>query len=326
MVRSPLLLISSLFAFAGVACASGDSDRDSDVTEGTVSPNPSTPASPGPSPTTPGSSTPGAPTPTVPAPGPTPEPTTPAPAEPAPSNTGFGTPVMTGNGQSAQRYQKADVTRDGKNYFFMANGWGPGFDSQTVSWNGTSFTVVSMEGSQGNNYEPASYPTMFCGAYSDSRSRECGLPAQISSLQSLRTGWKWEPNGNTGEYNAAYDVWLSNSADRLLTRYLMVWLRDPLGQQPAGSIKERDVQVENVPGTWVIWEGMVNGLPIINWARAEGQDSLELEFDVLDFIRDAQQRGYTIPETHIQSVAVGFEIWNGPVSNLTSVDFYVDVQ
>lgn len=239
--------------------------------------------------------------------------------------TGLGSGQMGGSGQSADRWKKADVTRNGLNYFLMANGWGPGFVSQTISWNGTSFTVDSMEGTQGDNWEPASYPTVFCGVYSDSQSQACGLPASIDSLNSLRTGWKWEPNGNTGEYNAAYDIWLGNGTERRsFSGFLMVWLREPPGQQPAGSRTEIGVSVANVPGTWHIWTGTVNGAPIVNWVRAEGDDSLELEFDVLDFIRDAQQRGIEVPGTHILSVAVGFEIWNGPVTNLESVDFYVD--
>jgi hypothetical protein len=32
-----------------------------------------------------------------------------------------------------------------------------------------------------------------------------------------------------------------------------------------------------------------------------------------------------VPGTHVLSVAVGFEIWNGPITNLQSNDFYVDV-
>jgi len=240
---------------------------------------------------------------------------------------GLGDGIMEGSGSSDDRWEKADVVRNGANYFLMANGWGPGFVSQTISWNGTSFTIEQMEGSQGPRYEPASYPTVFCGVYSDSRSGECGLPAPIDSIQSLRTGWRWAPNGNDGEYNAAYDIWLGNGSDLAsFSGFLMVWLREPPGQQPAGSPTEMGVTVEGVPGVWDIWTGMVNRSPIINWVRAEGDDSLELEFDVLDFIRDAQQRGLTVPGTHILSVAVGFEIWNGPITNLESTDFYVEVQ
>jgi hypothetical protein len=267
-------------------------------------------------------------------------PTESVPVEPAPATGGsseLGGATMGGSGQSEDRWQKADVSRNGQNYFLMANGWGPNFGTQSISWNGTSFTVESMMGSQGSNYEPASYPTVFCGVYSDSRSQECGLPASLASLTSLRTGWRWAPNLNTGEYNAAYDIWLGNVCDESggpegcsqtadlssFSGFLMVWLRDPRGQQPAGSLTEQDITVAGVSGTWHIWSGEVNRSPIVNWTRPEGQDSLELEFDVLDFVRDAQARGLEVPGNHVLGVAVGFEIWNGPVANLQSLDFYV---
>jgi hypothetical protein len=238
----------------------------------------------------------------------------------------FGTPQQSGEGTSTERYYKAAVARDGVEYLFMANGWGPGFQSQTVSHLGTAFTVDSMEGSQGGNYEPASYPTMFCGAYSDSTSGPCGLPAAISDISSLRTGWRWAANGNVGQYNAAYDIWLSNSASRGdHSAFLMIWLRDPRGQQPAG-MKGATVSVANAPGVWQIWAGQAGRLPIVNYARSEGRDSPEVEVDVMDFVRDAASRNLNLPGTHILSVAVGFEIWNGPITNLQSQDFYVSVQ
>jgi hypothetical protein len=236
---------------------------------------------------------------------------------------------MGGTGESSERYKKTDVTRDGKNYYLMANGWGPEFESQTLAWDGTSFTVKELLGMQGAEYQPATYPTVFCGVYSDSKSKECGLPAALDTITSLKTGWSWKPAaaGSNEEYNAAYDIWLGDGPTRQdFTGFFMVWLREPNGQQPAGSRGERDVTVPNVPGVWDIWTGEVNGSPIINYVRAEGADTLSLEFDVLDFIDHAQASGLEVPGTHVLSVAVGFEIWNGPVTDLVSNDFYVDVQ
>lgn len=244
-----------------------------------------------------------------------------------PAQVGFGNPMFGGEGSATDRYKKAEVTRNGQNYFFMANGWGPGFQSQSVTWKGTSFTVVSMEGRQGPGYEPASYPTLFCGVYSDSRSGECGLPKALTEIRSIRTGWRWKPNGNNGQYNVAYDVWLGNGTGiQGHSSFLMVWLRDPPGQQPAGMRRAMGVTVPNAPGTWDVWGGTVGGKPCISYVRAEGQDLLELEFDVMDFVRDVPMRGLQAPGSHVLSVAIGFEIWNGPVSNLVSEDFYVAVE
>jgi hypothetical protein len=147
-------------------------------------------------------------------------------------------------------------------------------------------------------------------------------------MSSLETGWSWRANENQAqEYNAAYDIWLGTSAERSsFSGYLMVWYREPAGQQPAGRLAIPRITVANVPGTWDIWTGEVGGRPIINWVRAEGDDIEDMEFDVLDFVRDAQMRNLPIPGTHVLSVAVGFEIWTGPINNLESLDFFVDVQ
>jgi hypothetical protein len=239
----------------------------------------------------------------------------------------FGTPVQSGDGSSADRWTKSDVKRDELNYYFMANGWGPGFQSQTVSWKGTSFSVDTMQGTRGAGFEPASYPTVFCGTYSDSRSGACGLPKALADITSLRTGWRWSANGNAGQYNAAYDIWLSTTGDISgHSAFLMVWLRDPVGQQPAGTRKVASVSVTNAPGSWNVWTGSVGGKPCISYVRNEGQDSPELEIDVMDFVRDAAARQIALPGSTVLSVAVGFEIWSGPIDKLKSDDFYVQVQ
>jgi hypothetical protein len=47
--------------------------------------------------------------------------------EEQPGESQLGIATMGGSGASTERYHKTDVTRDGQNYFLMANGWGPGF-------------------------------------------------------------------------------------------------------------------------------------------------------------------------------------------------------
>lgn len=242
-------------------------------------------------------------------------------------NSKLGTGTMEGSDSSTAKFQTGLVSRDGVPYAVITNGWGPGWGSHSISWNGTSFTVESTEGEAGMNGEPASYPAVFCGRYSVRDAvPDCGLPRAISEINSLRTGWRWAANGNAGSYNAAYDIWVGNGT--ALQQYLMVWLRDPPNFRPAGDLDtdHQNVTVANVPGVWDIWHGSVNGRPIINWVRPSGQESSEIEFDVMDFVRDAQERGLSITGTHINSVAVGFEIWEGPIDNLQSLDFYVEVE
>ncbi len=298
-------LCGSLLALSVVGCDSGSSYEEL-MADGDPNPAPSATAGSGSvgTPSTPG----------------TPPPSTVLP-------TLFGAPSQSGQGSSSDRWTKADVKRDDVSYYFMANGWGPKFESQSVSWLGTSFSVESMQGKRGDGYEPASYPTVFCGVYSDSRSGQCGLPKAVSQLQSLRTGWRWNAGGNAGQYNAAYDIWLSNNGDISgHSSFLMVWLRDPPGQQPAGQRRVNSASVTNAPGMWNIWVGAVGGKPCISYVRAEGQDSPELEIDAMDFIRDAAARDIDVPGSTVLSVAVGFEIWNGPVAGLKSEDFYVQAR
>jgi hypothetical protein len=236
----------------------------------------------------------------------------------------LGTGIYQGSGNSTDRYAEADVYRNAIGYKFMANGWGDKWESHDISWKGTSFTLNSFAGTQGANYAPAGYPSMFCGLYSKKQSDACGLPAAISSLKSLRTGWRWKANGNTGQYNAAYDIWLGDNGT--LSSYLMVWLRDPPGQQPAGTAAVVNATVSGLPGKWTIVKGTVNGMPIVNYVQAEGADLSEIEFDVLDVRKDAIQRGYTLTGASVLAVAVGFEVWVGPLSNLVSEDFYLDAK
>jgi hypothetical protein len=240
-----------------------------------------------------------------------------------PSQLGKG--QYQGTGVSMDQYAESDVYRNGVGYKFIANGWGMNWGGHNISWNGTSFTVLSLNGSQGSDYSPAGYPTVFCGLYSEKQSvGGCGLPGSIASLASVRTGWRWKANGNNGQYNAAWDIWLGNGNS--FAAYLMVWLREPPGQQPAGSAATSGATVPGLPGTWNIWTGQVKGFPIVNYVLDEGEDLSELEFDVMDVYDDAKRRNYNLPGTTIMAVAVGFEVWNGPVTNLVNEDFYVDVK
>src|SRR5690606_9457826 len=88
------------------------------------------------------------------------------------SETELGSGLMEGKDESSERYQTAHVRRSGVNYVLTTNGWGPGFQSHTIAWEGTSFLVKSTEGSSGAMGQPASYPTVFCGRYSVMRSEE----------------------------------------------------------------------------------------------------------------------------------------------------------
>ena len=209
----------------------------------------------------------------------------------------------------------------------ITNGWGQNWVSHDISWLGSTITIHDYQGSRQSNGAPAGYPSVFCGRYSDT-SLDCGLPRPLADITALNTAASWNHPEADGTYNVAYDVWLGdgNAIFMGLQSYFMVWLRDPPGEQPAGSLDTENVEVANVPGKWNIIAGQVNNLPIVNYVRAEGEDTHAIAFDILDFIRDAQNRGFALPGNDLLAVAIGFEIWEGPVTNLSLDDFCLDIQ
>jgi len=229
-------------------------------------------------------------------------------------------------GTSTAKYFGTNVTRDGVGYRFITNWWGTGWTAANVSYNGTGFTVASATGTSMPDGTPIGYPTTYCGRYSESTpGGNCGLPAAFSTIDKLWTGWKWT-SADTGQYNAAWDIWLGTAS--AFQSYLMVWLRDPAGRQPAGNSTINNVTVAGEPGTWNIRYGTVNSRPIVNYVRAEGQDACAFEFNVMDFVNDAQARsattsGLTLPGDTVRAIAVGFEFWTGPFTNVSSDDFYI---
>jgi hypothetical protein len=186
--------------------------------------------------------------------------------------------------------------------------------------------VASAAGTSMPDGTPIGYPATYCGRYSESAAHgDCGLPAAYSTIDTLWTGWKWS-SADPGQYNAAWDIWLGTAST--FQSYLMVWLRDPPGRQPAGGATVNNITVAGEPGTWNIRYGTVNNAPIVNYVRVEGQDACAFEFNVMDFINDAQMRsttvsGLTLPGDTVRAIAVGFEFWTGPFTNVTSEDFYV---
>jgi Glycosyl hydrolase family 12 len=243
-------------------------------------------------------------------------------------NCTVGAGQQQGQGQTQEQYLGADVTRDGRNYRMITNGWGMNWQSHDISWLGTTLSINNYQGSRQDNGAPAGYPTVFCGRYSDT-SQDCGLPMQLSSITAMNTAVSWSHAMNDGTYNVAYDVWLGDGQGggfQALQSYFMVWLKDPADESPAGSLMEEGVTVPNAPGVWNIIAGEVNGLPIVNYVRAEGDELHTMAFDIMDFIRDGQARNLDFPGNDVLAVAIGFEIWQGPVTGLQLDDFCLDLQ
>ena len=97
-------------------------------------------------------------------------------------------------------------------------------------------------GTPGSMGQPASYPSMFCGRYSVMQVPDCGLPATISSLTSLRTGWRW-----SAILASSVDTTLQRTSDVVATSDSAILDRAARWFDLAGAV------VQQVPlATWCV--------------------------------------------------------------------------
>ena len=229
---------------------------------------------------------------------------------------GFGT---LSNGESND-----EVTRNGDYYCVQGNTWGDGNATQTLVYEGTTFEITEQTGNNNGKAAPVSYPSTFIGSNFGRDPEGDNLPIKVSEIESVDTGWWWEDDGASGEYNASYDVWFNNSASGDFDNpdaWLMVWLHDPSGAQPRGSVIADNASVSGIDGTWQIWS---DGACISYVATSKIHS---MEFDLNKFIMDAAEvRNDSVSSSmYLTNVFAGFEIWSGGVG-LKTTDFYAEVK
>ncbi|HYQ14639.1 MAG TPA: hypothetical protein VEQ58_02745, partial [Polyangiaceae bacterium] len=101
--------------------------------------------------------------------------------------------------------------------------------------------------------------------------------------------------------------------------FVMIWLRDPSGKQPIGSIKASNVMVAGQ--AWNVWVGPRgqgpagnNNAPVVSFVNpSEDNDSRAQSFkdvDLKQFFTAASQYGIS-SSMYLTDVFGGFEIWSG---------------
>jgi hypothetical protein len=229
--------------------------------------------------------------------------------------------VLTGTGTLTDQYAWAAVTRDGRNYIVQNNVWG-GTSDQTVTYDGTTFTVTQQSGSNPTNGAPVSFPSVFIGSNNGRSTADSNLPKLVSSLTTVPTTWTNNAGTPSGTYDAAYDVWFSTTAagdpGSPSGGFLMVWYYKPQNAQPIGSVKFPAVTIAGVSGTWDVWIGDNGSVPCISYVRTQSIQSLS--YDLNSFIKDAvASRPGTIQSGwYLTNVYAGFEIWSGGVGLKTT--------
>jgi len=229
-------------------------------------------------------------------------------------------------GTITERYGKVKVLQGGKSYIVQNNAWGPGSSegSQTLSYSGASFEILTQTGSPGGGSEPASFPSIYIGANgaqgvngSLTTSSDDGLPKQVGSITSIQTSFSHNGTGAFGgDYNATYDVWFASSPPAgeygaAQAGYLMVWLYRPQNRYPIGG----QVGTATIAGhTWEIYagdRGDGSGTQVVSYVSPTPLGSLT--FDLNLFIQEAvgNGRGGFNANWYLTDVFAGFEIWSG---------------
>jgi hypothetical protein len=121
-------------------------------------------------------------------------------------------------------------------------------------------------------------------------------------------------------YNAAYDVWLTESSSALPSganspcpgAWLMVWLFKTTDKQPRGSIYISGQEIPGVPGSWTVW--VDDAAPSCTCVSYVSNTNLaSLEFDLNRFLQHAAEKKYGNITTnqYLSVVFGGFEVWGG---------------
>jgi hypothetical protein len=241
-----------------------------------------------------------------------------------------------GTGSLTTQYADAHVGCP-KDYIVQNNAWGS-TAGQTVTYGPGTKMKVTVQNGTGANGSPASYPSIFTGAYNNRSTASSGLPRAVSQITAtgVNTSWTWSDtavNAGSSSYNAAYDVWFSTgsggdpTANAPSGGYLMVWYYKPSDNQPIGmTIPNGSVTINGKQ--FNIWYGMNGSKPVVSYVAQQKMSSWS--FPLGAFINDAATRNCSgstkciNPSWYLTAVFGGFEIWKGGV-NLETTDFGVTV-
>jgi hypothetical protein len=238
--------------------------------------------------------------------------------------------------------QRAAVTgTDCKKYIINNNNWGnEGTTYQSLSYTGNTFTDTVTSGS-GGGANVVSFPSIYIGANGQigggtfNTWADSGLPMKISDMKSAKSTFQWS-GGNSGNYNAAYDIWFAKTQptaggyNDAVSGFIMIWNFKPGSSQPIGDAgKTRPATIDGKG--YHVWRGGRNatatgtdgtGRPVISYVADSTNNNfssdLKLFFDdaVKNAADDMSNGTPAITQAfanswYLTDVFAGFEIWNG---------------
>lgn len=208
-----------------------------------------------------------------------------------------------------------DAQSAGNTYRAQANFWNPVNGSFTMSLLPGAGFKLDTQSCNTTTDSPCSFPSIYIGV-DGSGDRSTGpLPKVADTITSIPTCMGWSSGGTpkTDEYNVSFDVWFnSNGQASEAEEFLMIWYRDPPSFQPAGMFP---VQNGVVVGdqTWTLWHGPNHqGRKTTSFVAPNGlADGMAYQFDLMDFINEAAERGYITKSKSLIAIMGGLEVWGG---------------
>ena len=206
----------------------------------------------------------------------------------------------------------ASVEHAGRNYIVQNNVYGPGA-SQTLSYEGTSFTITSLAGDDPNG---VAFPAVYIGSVYNRATTGSNLPKQVSAIQGIDLSFGSNAGSVAGTYHSLAALWLSagSTPDSGFPSggVLEVWFHVQTAHDPPGSVIAQAVAISGVAGTWDVWQGTCFDHPCVFYVRK--QSLKDFQGDLLPFLRDAVQRPNALASSaYVNSVFAGFDIQNGGV-------------
>jgi hypothetical protein len=270
-----------------------------------------------------------------------------APGKAAACGTKTGTVGTTSLLSDATKATDASTERtavsgtDCKTYIINNNNWGQESSTyQALDYVGNSFTVNVTSGS-GGGANVVSFPSIYIGANGNigvgdayNTWKDSGLPKKISEMNSAKSTFQWS-GGNSGNYNAAYDIWFAKTSPTAggyndgISGFIMIWTFKPSSSEPiGGGNTKRNATIDGKDYT--VWRGNRNatatgtdgaGRPVISYVANTTNNNFSSDLKL--FFDDAVTNGAAdmaagsgITQAfdsswYLTDVFAGFEIWNG---------------
>src|SRR5690606_13858378 len=188
--------------------------------------------------------------------------------------------------------------------YVVSNNYSDPGGSQTISYDGASFTITQQTGSSPGAGVPVSHPQVYIGSAFNVASEDSGLPDQVGSISSIDASMTYSSAGVLeGLYNALFELRFSTSAagdsGAASGGYPQVWLHDPAGVQPYGTM-QGSVTLDGA--TYAVWVGThETSRPVVTYVRSTNVTSATLDLNT--FVYDARQRTVINSTWYLTSVS-----------------------